>query len=150
MAYSTITDLTRWVEEEELVALCTRSGDATIESPEVAAVVDEAVAAADAEIDGYLLTRWPGLRDYSPVPEEVNRTSAVIAVYNLYLRRRAVSEDWRRRYEDCRGRLEKAAAGKFSLGLDESGSVAASPENACRTDAGEEDRAYTREKLDKF
>ena len=150
MAYSTITDLTRWIEEEEVIALCTRSSEATIESAEVTAVVAEAIAGADAEIDGYLLARWPGLRDYSPVPDEINRISAVIAVYNLYLRRRAVTETWRRRYEDCRQRLEAAASGKFSLGLDDSGSVATSPEAPCRTDADETDRVYTDEKLKKF
>ncbi len=150
MAYSTITDLTRWIEEEELIALCTRSSEATIESAEVTAVVDEAIASADGEIDGYLLARWPGLRDYSPVPDEINRISAVIAVYNLYLRRRAVTETWRSRYEDCRQRLEAAASGKFSLGLDDSGSVATPPEAACRTDADETNRVYTEEKLKKL
>jgi len=150
MAYSTITDLTRWIEEEELVALCSRSSEATIESSDVTAVAAEAVAGADAEIDGYLLARWPALRGYSPVPEEINLISAVIAVYNLYLRRRAVTEEWRQRYEDCRSRLEAAASGKFSLGLDDSGAMAASPEAACRTDADETTRVYTEEKLEKL
>jgi phage gp36-like protein len=147
MAYSNITDLTRWIEEDELVCLCTQSSEATIESGEVTDVVAEVIAGADAEIDGYLLARWPGLRNYSPVPDEINRMSALIAVYNLYLRRRAVTENWRRRYEDCRNRLEAAASGKFSLGLDESGNTATPPEAACRTDADEMDRVYTRENL---
>ena len=137
MTYSTITDLTRWIEEEELIALCTRSGGATIES-------------ADAEIDGYLLARWPGLRDYSPVPDEINRISAIFAVYNLYLRRRAVSDPWQQRCEDCRRRLEAAADGKFTLGLDDSGSVATGPNAACRTDADETLRVYTKDKLKKL
>ena len=150
MAYSTITDLTRWIEEEELIALCTRSSGATIESTEVTTVVDEAIESADAQIDGYLLARWPGLRDYSPVPDEINRISATLAVYNLYLRRRAVSQAWQQRSEDCRRRLEAAAEGKYTLGLDDSGSVATGPRAACRTDADETLRVYTKNKLEKF
>ncbi|MEA2063022.1 MAG: DUF1320 domain-containing protein, partial [Gemmatimonadota bacterium] len=135
---------------EELIALCTRSSQATIESPEVTSVVDEAVSSADAEIDSYLLTRWPALREYSPVPDEICRLSASITLYNLYLRRRAVSDNWQRRYEDCRQRLEQAANGKYSLGLDDSGTLATGPENAHRTDARASDRVYTDEKLRKL
>jgi len=150
MAYSTLTDLTRWIDEDELVRLCSKDPNATIASQSVTSVVDEAIQSADAEIDSYLLGRWPGLRSYDPVPDELNRISALLAVYNLYLRRRAVSEHWRRCYEDCRAKLEAAAGGSNSLGLDESGTVATAPEASFRTDAEEDDRIYTADKLKKF
>jgi phage gp36-like protein len=150
MAYSSITDLTRWIEEAELVALCTRDPEATLADPEVTAVASEAIQSADAEIDSFLLGRWPGLRTFDPAPDEINRLSANIAVYNLYLRRRAVSDHWRRSYEDCRGRLAEAASGSYSLGLDTAGAVAVSPSESFRTDTTPEERAYTTEKLRKL
>ncbi|MEA1996011.1 MAG: phage protein Gp36 family protein [Gemmatimonadota bacterium] len=150
MAYSTITDLTRWIEHKELIRLCTTDSQATIESESVIGVVGEVIESADAQIDGCLLGRWPGLRDYDPVPDEINRLSAMIAIYNLYLRRRAVSESWRRCYEDCTARLEAAAKGHHSLGLDDQGTLAGSGGQIYRTDTREEDRAFTDEKLEKF
>ena len=110
----------------------------------------EVIESADSQIDSYLLGRWPGLRSYDPVPDEINRLSAIMAVYQLYLRRRAVSGDWRTSYQDCLDRLAAAARGELDLGLDDSGSTATEPDVAYRTDAVEEDRKYSREKLDKL
>lgn len=150
MAYSTITDLSRWIDSNELVRLCSTDPAATIASADVLAVAGEAIESADSQIDSYLLGRWPGLRGYSPVPDEINRISTIMAVYQLYLRRRAVGSDWRASYQDCLERLAAASRGELDLGLDDSGGTAARPENVYRTDAREEDRAYTRDKLDKF
>ena len=150
MAYSSIADLTRWIEEDELVRLCTIDPNATLQSAEVVAVCGEAIQNADARIDSFLLGRWPGLREYVPVPAEINRISAMLAVYHLYLRRRAVSGDWRQSYEDCIAGLRSAARGESSLGLDETGAVAGGAEASYRTDAAEEDRVYTEERLEKF
>lgn len=150
MAYSTLTDLTRWIEEDELVALCTRDPEATAESDSVTAVAGEAIESADAEIDSYLLGRWPGLHSWSPVPDELNRLSSMIAVYNLYLRRRAVSEPWRRNYEDCLAKLKQASEGKLSLGLDDQGTRASSGSEACRTDADDSTRVYNDDLLSRF
>ena len=77
-------------------------------------------------------------------------THNIVAIYNLYLRRRVVSELWRKSYEDCRQRLEQASEGKLSLGLGQDGQVAGSPERQWRTDALDEERVYSREKLDRF
>ena len=150
MAYSTIADLTRWIEEDELVRLCTIDPNATLQSGDVAAVCGEAIQNADARIDSFLLGRWPGLREYVPVPAEINRLSAMLAVYHLYLRKRAVSGDWRQSCEDCIAALRAASRGELSLGLDESGAVAGSAGAAYRTDAVAEDRIYTAERLEKF
>lgn len=150
MAYSTITDLTRWIDAGELVRLCTADPEATLESEDVVSVAQEAIQCADAEIDSYLLGRWPALRLYDPVPDEINRLSAIIAVYNLYLRRRAVNEAWRSSYEDCRAKLAAASSGEYCLGLDGQGNPAAGAERAYRTDAQEKDRVYNPEKLQKL
>jgi phage gp36-like protein len=150
LAYSTITDLSRWIDADELVRLCSTDPAATIGSADVLAVAGEAIESADSQIDSYLLGRWPRLRDFSPVPDEINRISAIIAVYQLYMRRRAVSSDWRTSYQDCLDRLAAALRGDLDLGLDDTGNTATAPENAYRTDAEEDDRAYSREKMDKF
>ena len=71
MAYSTLTDLTSWIEASELIRLCSTDPAATTSSPEVVAITTEAIQSADAQIDGYLLGRWSGLRSYSPVPERL-------------------------------------------------------------------------------
>jgi len=150
MAYSAITDLTRWIDAQELVRLCTTDPDATIGSESVTSVAEEAIESADAQIDSYLLGRWPGLRGYDPVPDEINRISATLAVYNLYLRRRAVTDTWRSVYEDCKAEFKAASKGEHSLGLDDSGSVASHTERSYRTDAEEQDRVYTEDRLKKL
>ena len=150
MSYSAIEDLSRWVDEDVLVQLSTDDPAATIVSEEVVEVLDEMIESADSEIDSYLLGRWPGLRKYSPVPPEINRLSAMIAVYNLYLRRRSMPKVWKERYEQCVERMIQASEGRTSLGLDDSGRVAAEPFESCRTDIEETERVYTRDKLSRF
>jgi len=158
MAYSTITDLTKWIKEDDLIQLCTDTATDTIESASVTGVVNEMIASADAEIDGYLLGRWSGLRAYDPVPDEINRLSAQIAVFNLFLRNMEVPEDWRTRYEDCIRKLELASKGSLTLGLDTDGVQATEAEAQYRTDALDDDddlddddpRNYTQDKLGKL
>ncbi len=150
MEYCTLNDLTRWIDPVELVALCTRDSGATLASEEVAAVAAEVIRGAGAEIDSYLLGRYPGLRDITPPPAEMTSLCARIAIYNLYLRRRVVSELWRKNYEDCRQRLEQASEGRLSLGMGQDGQVAGSPERQWRTDTLDEERVYSREKLNRF
>lgn len=158
MAYSTITDLARWIEEDELIQLCTLEADKTVADAEVTGPVNEAIASADGEIDSYLLGRWPGLRGLSSVPDELNRMSAILALYYLYLRKRSVPEDWRNSYKDVTGKLKLASEGKLSLGIDTSGTQASEGENQYRSDALDTDddlddddrRQYTQAKLDKL
>ncbi|MCE5272036.1 DUF1320 domain-containing protein [bacterium] len=150
MEYCTLNDLTRWIDPVELVALCSRESGATLASEEVAAVAAEVIRGAGAEIDSYLLGRYPGLREINPAPAGLVSLCARIAIYNLYLRRRVVSELWRKNYEDCRQRLEQASEGRLSLGLGQDGQVADSPERQWRTDTLDEERVYSPEKLDLF
>ena len=150
MAYSTLTDLTRWIDQTELVRLCSSDPAATIASTDVVAVAGEAIESADSQIDGCLLARWPSLRGFSPVPAEINRISALLALYNLYLRRRSVTEQWQLARDQCVARLEAAARGEVSLGLDQAGATAPSSRAAYQTDANEESRKFTDEALDRL
>jgi len=152
MAYSMIKDLIKWISEEDLIRLCTASADAALVDAEVADIVAEMIESADGEIDGYLLSRWAGLRGYSPVPPEINRISAQIAIYNLFLRHMQVPEEWRKRYEDCIRKLEQAAKGDLTLGLDSAGTQVAESEAQYQTDAGKDEdelpQQYTKDKLE--
>lgn len=150
MEYCGINDLTRWIDPGELIALCSRDSGATLQSPEVTDAASEAIRSAGSEIDGYLLGRYPGLRGINPAPPEVTSLCARIAIYYLYLRRRVVNALWRQQYEDCRERLEKLSRGELNLGAGEPVNSAINSETAWRTDAGADDSAYSRDKLNRF
>lgn len=157
--YSQLTDVLKWVKEDTLLQLATVNPEATISDAEVTGPVHEAIAAADAEIDMYLLGRWPGLRDYSPAPDAIRTLSARMAVYYLFLHYEGgVPEDRKDDHKECIRKLEKAAEGKLSLGIDTSGTLASEGENQYRSDSLDTDddlddydrRQYTQDKLDKL
>lgn len=73
--------------------------------------VDNALADADAEIDGYVGVRYQV--PLSPVPASILRIACVIARYRLL--GDAATEVARRDYEDARGFLRDVAAGRSQL-----------------------------------
>lgn len=157
MAYSTHSDLILWIDEDQLVELASSDSQASIESEDVQKVLDEVIASADAEIDSYCLNRWPDLRSKDPVPDEINKLSALIAIYYLFLRRQGVPEERRISYEDCIRKLELFSKGKITLGLDTDGNKASAGTDFYRTDASsdytvpdDDERVYTKEKLAKM
>lgn len=157
MAYSKHSDLIKWIDEDALVQLASRSDQATITSTDVVAVLDEMIASADSLIDSYCLNRWSDLRSKDPVPDLINQMSVQIAIYYIFQRRQSVSEDRRLAYEDCVKHLKLFADGKTSLGLDTSGSKATAGDDFFQTDASsdytvpsDDPRVFTKDKLDKF
>ena len=110
MAYCTINDILKMLDEADLIDLT----DDTLTGAYDAAVVDRAIDDADAEINGYVGTRYAVGRD--PVPPGLRKYSVDIAIYNLYSRRKTVNEEWRKRYEDAVRYLELVAKGQISLG----------------------------------
>lgn len=157
MAYSQHSDLIKWIDQDQLVQLASQSDQATITEPDVVAVLDEMIASADSLIDSHCLNRWPDLRSESPVPDEINKISARIAIYYMFERGQGVPETRRLAFEDCMKQLNLFADGKISLGLDTSGNVAGAGENFFQTDASEDytvpsddKRVFTEDKLDKF
>ena len=157
MAYCKHSDLIKWIEENALVQLASQSDQATIMSDPVIAVLDEMIASADSLIDSYCLNRWPDLRTEDPVPDLINQISAQIAIYYMFQRRQAISEDRRLAYEDCLKHLKLFADGKVSLGLDTSGNKAAAGTDSFQTDASsdytvpsDDQRVFTEDKLDNF
>ena len=86
MSYSTRAEVRSMVKDDALNAII---GDTFIEDPAereelVAPIIDEAIADADGEIDGYLAKRYAV--PISPAPKIINKCSKDIAVYNLFSR----------------------------------------------------------------
>lgn len=81
----------------------------------VTPVIDRAIADADAEIDGYVGSRYT-LPLPLPTPPVLVPIACDIARYRLY--DDAVPEVVRQRYEDAIARLRDIAAGRLILGVD--------------------------------
>lgn len=110
MAYSTLDDILKMLSEADLIELTAENG-VDVYDP---LVVERAIEDADAEINGYVGTRYTAARD--PVPPVLRKYSVDIAIYGLYCRRQLENETWRKRYEDAVRYLELVAQGKISLG----------------------------------
>lgn len=81
----------------------------------VTAVIDRALADADAEIDGYVGARYT-LPLPTPTPPVLVPIACDIARYRLY--DDSVPDVVRQRYEDAIARLKDISAGRLSLGID--------------------------------
>lgn len=141
MPYATTQDLIDRFGEEEMLQLADRDGDGAID----AAVVDRAVADADAEIEGYLVGRYA--LPLASIPPVLARIACDIARYHLY--DDLATETVRTRYEDARRLLESIAAGKVQLGLPASAgaaTVSGSPE----VDSDAPARVFTNDSLEGF
>lgn len=100
-------------------------GDTFIEDPAereelVAPIIDEAIADADGEIDGYLAKRYAV--PISPAPKVINKCSKDIAVYNLFSRigidESTDQKTYLNRYNQAIKFLTLVAEGKVSLGAE--------------------------------
>jgi phage gp36-like protein len=121
VAYASREDMEARFGEREVIALTDRQGSGAVNE----AVLSEALEAADDEINGYLRGRY-GL-PLPTVPRLITRLACDIARYRLCGAEVTETEPVRNRYKDAVKLLESIAAGKISLGLDESGSVAPEP-----------------------
>lgn len=111
MPYATPDDLEARYGADELVQLTDRVGAGVPDAD----VVARALADADAEIDGYLASRYSLPLEHTPTM--LARIACDIARYRLWEDR--ASDEVRRRYEDARRVLEAIARGVVSLGMSE-------------------------------
>ena len=120
MGYCTQKDVRDMIKDDALNALI---GDTFIEDPEereakIGPIIDEAIADADGEIDGYLAKRYPA--PISPVPKVINKFAKDIAVYNLFSRvgidESSEEKNYLNRYNAAIKFLTFVAEGKVSLG----------------------------------
>ena len=108
MTYCTQSDIEKLIPIQELAELTTETGS----TPD-AAVMAEAIAKADAEIDSYLgvINSVP----LSAIPARVKGLSEEISIYYLYMRRSAIPEARQKAYDDGIAFLQLVASGKASL-----------------------------------
>ena len=107
MAYATQADLVERFGADELVQLTNRLGGQSID----AVVLGRALADADAEIDGYLATRYT--LPLASTPAVLVRLSADLARYQLC--RDKVPDSVRQRYVDGVAVLKRLATGEVQL-----------------------------------
>jgi len=153
MPYCTLNDIKKLLPEETLIQLTDDENlkPAAIDPGNAAHAkiigrIDEAIATADAEIDGYCAGRYSV--PFSPVPPVIKGLSVEIAVYRLY-QRRTVPERTEKSYDKAVARLKDISKGLMTLG------VAPQPAPADTGDGVSvnctaEDRIFTRDTLKGF
>ncbi len=122
MTYASQQNLIDRFGQDELIQL---TGRASLDAID-ATVVARALADADAEINGYLSTRYT--LPLSPVPAVLEKLACDIARYQLF--ENAATEIVKQRYENAVRFLKDVAAGKVTLGVDGNGDTAATISNS--------------------
>jgi phage gp36-like protein len=153
MAYCTLDDITKALEEATLIQLTddenlkpTAIDPANAENAAIIARIDEAIETADAEIDGYCAVKYSV--PLSPVPPVVNKLSVDLAIYYLYSRR-SMPEKVEKRYERAIARLKDIARGLLSLGVDPEPAASVAADSA-QANKATSDRVFTRDSLKGF
>lgn len=145
MPYCDIDAIKERLPESNLVHLTDDTDASQIDE----AKVDEAIADADAIIDGHLRERYSV--PLVSVPKLIIRISADLAIYSLYMRKyeAEMPDAMRMRYKDAVGMLEKIAVGKMHL-PDIDGANGPEKPEAIRTTKTSADRFFGKETLDQW
>ncbi len=121
MSYATQQNMIDRFESKELIDLTDRANTGAID----AVVLGQALADADAKIDGYLASRYT--LPLATVPGSLVRIACDIARYFLYDNH--ATEEVRNRYKDAEKFLVSLGKGEITLGPDPAGTqVVGSPE----------------------
>lgn len=152
MAYCTLDDIKKLLPEETIIQL---TDDENLKPsainpalPAHAAIIgriDEAIEAADAEIDGYCAVRYTV--PFPTIPRLITGLSVEIAIYYLHARR-TVPEKIEKRYEKAVARLKDIARGLLTLGIDPPPAPAST--GGAESNKPVSDRIFTREKMQGF
>lgn len=128
MDYCTADEVRRMIKDD---ALNTLLGDTYIEDPEereakIGPIIQEAIADAQGEIDGYLCKRYPV--PLTRAVKVINKFAKDIAVYNLFSRigidESNEQKNYLNRYRAAIKFLEAVAAGRVDIGVTDSKRVA--------------------------
>lgn len=142
MAYCTLMDIKKLLAEDIIIQL---TDDDNLHVVNDAAVA-EAIASADAEIDGYCAVKYTV--PFANVPAIIKALSIDISIHNLY-KRRTVPERIETAYDKAIAKLKDISRGLVSLGEDPPpASSAAADGAACSNSAGE--RIFTMDKMTGF
>ncbi len=114
MSYCTQQDIEDRIGEEELAALADHDEDGTPD----AAVVEGAIASAQALMDSYIAVRYavPVELPEGETPAALTTRAVSLAVYFLRLGRDSVTDDVREQHRDDVAWLRDVAAGRVRLG----------------------------------
>lgn len=125
MAYCTLSDITGVIPQRELIQL---TDDDIPPAAVNQAVVDQAIAAADTLINGYIGDRYS--IPFTGVPELLKTIALDVVVYRIYLRRKKGDppEGIKAAYDNSLKLLRDVQAGKLSLGVTDTGAVV--PQNS--------------------
>ena len=109
--YSSLADLEKRLDPRHLVAMADDDNDGVADGE----VINQAIADADAEINSYVRSRYRV--PFAPVPQIVQTLSAILAINNLFARRReTASPEHQRRYEQAIALLQGIAQSRLDLG----------------------------------
>lgn len=150
--YCTLIDIKKLLPEEIIIQLTDDENlqPAAIDpaNPDHAAIIgriDEAIATADSEIDGYCGSKYTV--PFNSIPRIVKGLSIEISTYYLY-KRRTVPEEIEKAYDKAISKLKDISRGLLSLGID--------PPPPAATTGGAEanksvsDRIFTRQSMKGF
>lgn len=147
--YCSLDDIKKLLPEETLIQLVDDENlkPAAITPSHTAMIgrIDEAIATADAEIDGYCAGRYSV--PFLPVPPVVKAISVEMAIYYLYMRR-SIPERIEDRYDKAVARLKDISRGLLTLGVTPPASAADGDNVGVNCTA--EDRIFTRETMKGF
>ncbi len=150
--YCTLTDITKLLPEETLIQLVddenlkpTTINPATPSHAPMIARIDEAIEAADAEIDSYCAVKYSV--PFATVPRLILGLSVELSIYYLYARR-TIPEDIQKRYDRAVSRLKDIAKGLPTLGVDPPATPSAS--GGAESNKTVNDRIFTRDKMTGF
>lgn len=151
MSYSTITSVTKKINERTLIQLLNDEVrpedevDLTDAADVVVVRFNQAAADAQAEIDPYLIGRYT--LPFASVPAMVVLISDAITKHNIYKRRGDVPESDENEYKQNVKMLEKISSGLIDLGVvDEPQNLS----NEITTNKTASDRIFNKTTLDKF
>lgn len=118
MAYCTLDDILGIIPQRDLMQL---TDDAIPPAAINQVVVDQAIAAADTLINGYIGERYS--IPFTGVPELLKTIALDVAAYRLYLRRKKGEppEAIKAAYDNSLRLLRDVQAGKLSLGITAAG-----------------------------
>ncbi|MCX5828758.1 MAG: DUF1320 domain-containing protein [Deltaproteobacteria bacterium] len=152
MPYSTLTDIKKLLTEGKLIQLTDDENlkPATIDPADpghapMIGRVDEAIATADAEIDGYCAVKYTV--PFTSVVPLVKGLSVEISIYYLY-KRRTVPEKVEKAYDKAVARLKDISRGLLSLGIDPPPAPVSS--GGAESNKSVSDRVFTRDSLKGF
>ncbi len=142
MAYCTLDDIKKMIPEITIIQLTDDEDTGEI----VESRVDEAIEAADAEIDSYCAGRYSV--PFETVPPLVKKLSVDLAVYNLYARKvESVPEAKKDRYNNAMRALRDVAAGRSSL---MAGSTEVADTGGPESTKSASDRIFTKDTMENF